>query len=194
MLKSSQRTMKKSHPHWLKNNLMRASKVHLFFAFAYIVQLIAYDASKLITPQVVRNRWIATAVLTGVIAAVYYLSRTRSSSTAQYKFLAWLLILADIAFASYNVYTQRGMASRAVVLFIIPIILSAILMSRAAIIATTVLCTAVYTATSVAYFTNYFNEGYKIELYGEILFYSATFFICAGLLWTFVRAKHSQKV
>lgn len=184
----------KQHPHWLKNALARAAKIHFLLAIAYVAQLIAYDAAKLITPETVRDRWFAVAALTGVAVGVYYLARSQSSTTSQYKLLTWLLIVADIAFAAYNVYTQRGMSSRAVLLFLIPIILSSILMSRVALFSTAILCVAVYTSTAVAYFVNFFNEGYKIELYGEILFYSTTFLICASLLWVSLKTKHTHKV
>lgn len=184
--------MKQKHSHWLKNNLVRVSKVHFLLAIAYVVQIIAYDASKLITPDVVLKRWYWVAALTAVAAVVWYLARSQSGTTVTYKFLAWALIAADIAFATFNVYTQRGMASRAVLLFLIPILVSAILMSRVALFVTAILCVVAYTSASVAYFVNFFNEGYKIELYGEILFYSAVFLVAAGLLWPLVKAKQSK--
>lgn len=184
--------MKQKNSHWLKNNLVRVAKVHFLLAIAYVVQIIAYDASKLITPDVVLKRWYWIAGLTAVAAIVWYLARSQPGTTATYKFLAWALIIADIAFATFNVYTQRGMASRAVLLFLIPILLSAILMSRVSLFTTAILCVTAYTTASVAYFVNYFNEGYKIELYGEILFYSAVFLMAASLLWPLVKTKQNR--
>jgi hypothetical protein len=181
--------MKQKHPNWLKNSLVRISKLHFLLALAYVVQIVAYDAAKLITPDVVLNRWYAIAALTGIAVAVWYLARTQATSTNNYKGLAWLLILSDIAFAAFNVYTQRGMASRAVLLFVIPIVVSAALLSRVSLFATAILAVAAYTTVAVAYFVHFFNEGYKIELYGEIFFYSALLLIIAGLLWAVVRAK-----
>lgn len=181
--------MKQKHPHWLKNSLVRVSQIQLLLGIAYIGQIIAFDAAKLITPEVVLKRWYAVAGLIIVSAAVWYLARGKVTHTNTYKVLAWLLIFADIAFAAFNVYTQRGMASRAVVLFFIPIIISTILLSRVALFATAVICAAVYATTAVAYFVNYFNEGYKIELYGEVLFYCGSFLIAAGLLWAALKSK-----
>jgi hypothetical protein len=183
--------MKQKHPHWLKNGVVRAAKLHFFLAGAYAIQIIAYDAAKLITPEVVLDRWYAVAGLTAVAAAVWYLARSQANGLATAKFLAWTLILTDIAFAAFNVYTQRGMASRAVVLFLIPIVVSSILLSRVALFATAILCAVVYTSVSIAYFVHNFNEGYKVELYGEILFYSAIFIAVAGLLWTVIKTKRS---
>jgi hypothetical protein len=190
MVKSDLEIMKQKHPNYLKNTLVRVSKIHLALVVIYAAQIIAYDASKLITPEALLKRWIAVALLSIVAVAVYYLARSKATTTTIYKLLAWLLILADIAFASFNVYDQRGMASRAVVLFLVPIIVSTILLSRAALFTTAALCTAVYTSAAVAYFVNYFNEGYKIELYGEILFYSGVFAISSALLWAALKTKH----
>lgn len=182
--------MKQKHPHWLKSSLVRVTKTHLLLVAAYVAQIIAYDASKLITPDVVLQRWYAAAALTAVITVVWYLAKSKVNNLSTYKFLTWTLIFADIAFAVFNVYTQRGMASRAVILFLIPIIISAILLSRVALFSTAIVCAVAYTTTSVAYFVNYFNEGYKIELYGEILFYSAVFICAAFVLWSVIKAKH----
>ena len=181
--------MKQKSQNWLKTGLIRVTKVHYLLILAYIVQVMAYDAAKLITPDIVLKRWYAVATLTVVVTAILYECRSKASTTTHFKALAWLLILSDIAFAAFNVYTQRGMASRAVVLFIIPVVVSAILLSRVAVFSSAVIAIAAYTTASVAYFVHYFNEGYKIELYGEILFYSSVFLVVAALLWPVIKAK-----
>lgn len=183
--------MKQKHPHWLKNGLVRVAKIQLILAVVYMAQIIAFDSAKLITPEVVLQRWVAVAALASIAVSIWYVARSKATSLNHYKLLTWGLIVSNIAFAAFNVYTQRGMASRSVALFFIPIIISAILLSRSALFATATLCAAVYTTTAVAYFVNYFNEGYKIELYGEILFYSSLFFVTALLLWAAFKTKRS---
>ncbi len=183
--------MKQNHPHWLKNSLVRVSKIQLALVIIYIAQVIAYDAAKLITPDVVLDRWYAVAAVAAVSTAVWYIARSSASTLNHYKLLAWLLILTNIAFAAFNVYTQRGMSSRAVALFFIPIVIATILHSRVALFSTAILCAVAYTTAAVAYFVNFFNEGYKIELYGEILFYSGLFLIAAALLWTALKSKRA---
>jgi hypothetical protein len=180
---------KAKHSHWLKPALSRVAKIHLVLVVLYIAQIMAYDASKLITPDIVLKRWYAAAGIAVMAVFVWYMARSKSSSLNSYKILTWLVIVSDLLFAAFNVYTQRGMASRAVLLFFIPIIVSAILLSRVALFATAILAVAIYTTVAVAYFVNYFNEGYKIELYGEILFYSGLMLIAAMLLWSTVKAK-----
>lgn len=181
--------MKQKHPHWLKNSLVRVSKIQLVLVLMYVAQVIAFDAAKLITPDVVLKRWYSAAALAAVAVTVWYIARSKATSLNHYKLLTWGLILSNIAFAAFNVYTQRGMASRSVALFFIPIIISAILLSRVALFTTAALCIIVYTTTAVAYFVNYFNEGYKIELYGEISFYSGLFLVAAMLLWAALKSK-----
>jgi hypothetical protein len=166
----------------LRRGIIQISKIYLILALVYVTQIIVYDASKLITPDVVLDRWIAVTLFAAVATVIWYIGHAQAKADASYRWLAWGLTLTGIAFASYNVYAERGMASKAVLLYLIPIIVSAILCSRAAIFATAVLSTIAYALTAVAYFVNYFNEGYKVELYGEITFYSAVFFIAAGLL------------
>lgn len=172
---------------WLHTNLQRASVFHFLLLVGYGIQIVIYDASKVLTPEVVLRRWYALVGLLIVSGVVWYLAHNKGNDIATYKRLTFLLITADIAFASFNVYTQRGMASRAVILYTIPIVLSAILLSRAAIFATALFSAAAYLATAVAYFTYNFNEGYKAELYSEVLFYGFTFIVLAGILSALVR-------
>jgi len=174
----------------LKNSLIRVAKIHLGIVLAYICQIMAYDAAKLITPDVVLKRWYSAAALAILCAVIWYIARSKVRSGNTYKWLTWGIIIADILFAVFNTYTQRGMASRAVLLFIIPIAVAAILVSRVALFSVAIICAAAYTVAAVAYFVNYFNEGYKIELYGEIVFYSIMFFAVAALLWTVIKTKH----
>lgn len=147
----------------------------------------AYDAWNLTNPDNVMYRWIATALLLCIVTYVWYEAHSISVGMATYKRLTCLLITADIAMASFYVYTQRGMASKAVALYAIPIIVSAILASRSALIATSILCIAAYSTTTISYFTLNFNEGYKIELYGETAAYCISFVLLASLLWVSIR-------
>lgn len=180
---------KSSSVHWLRRSLIRVAQLQLIFVVLYVAQIIAYDASKLITPEALMKRWIAAGSLALVAAIVWYLARSQVTTTRNYKLLTWALIVAGIAFAGFNVYTQRGMASRAVLLFVIPIAIATILHSRIALFTAAITSVIVYTTTAIMYFVNYFNEGYKIELYGEILFYSGVLFVITGLLWAALKSK-----
>jgi len=177
---------------WLHSSVVKITGIHFVFVFAYIIQIMIYDAWKLITPQAVLERWVAAAGLLIVTTAVWYFAHRRASSTNIYKRLVWSLILADIAMASFNVYTQRGMASRAVALYAVPIVISTALMSRRALFATATLSIAAYSTSAVSYFVLNFNEGYKIELYGEVTSYCVLFLLLAAFLWVFIRQRNNS--
>lgn len=171
---------------WLRVSLLRVSRAHFLFLAAYALIIIIFDAAKVITPHMILERWIAFALMLATVTLVWYLAHDRSASALYLKRLTFLLITAGIAMATYNVYAQRGMASRAVMLFAIPIITSAILLSRSAIFAVAAFCATAYVTAAVLYFTLHFNEGYKAELYGEVGFYIAVFFTLASLLATII--------
>ena len=174
---------------WLHSNVLRLSRVHFIYVLVFSAQTVIYDAWNLVAPNAVMNRWIMTAILLIVTSIVWYLAHNTAKTTLSLKALVFLLIITDIATASFNVYTQRGMASRAVMLYAIPIAVSAVLLSRVALFTTAAISAAAYFATAYAYFVLNFNEGYKIELYGEVGFYCAIFFVLAAMLWVAVRSK-----
>lgn len=169
--------------------LITAIKAHFMLIAIYIAQLILFDSSKLIAPEIVKERWISIALLTVSCALIAYLVNINPKNIQLHRILIFVLATADIAFASHNVYISRGMASRAVFLFVIPMMVVALLMSLSALLLTATICAAVYITTTVSYFVNNFNEGYKVELYGEIGFYSAMFYVVAYLLWAIVKNR-----
>lgn len=180
------------HPNKYKSSEVRTrtrkvASIHFLYILILAAQIMVFDAGKLVDPNSILRHWIATGIFAVITTAVWYLSRNRSGNPATSKKLLWVLIVADIAIASFNVYVQRGMASKAVLLFVIPIIVSAALARRSALVATAILSTAAYVVTCVAYFVLNFNEGYKLELYSETSFYSALFIVIALLLWVFIR-------
>lgn len=178
---------------WLQTGIIRACRVHFYIIGVYAIYIIASDATHLITPTVVYQRWLAAGLLLATTAIVWYFSRAANKNTNFYRTLLYALILADIAFASFNVYTQRGMASRAVFLFAVPIMVSALLLSRTATLMTATLATAAYVLVAVKYFVDFFNEGYKAELYIEVGFYAACFYALASLIGVIIRFKTAEK-
>lgn len=171
---------------------LRVSKFHFAYVLLFVAQTIVFHASKVTTPDLALKRWVAVSLLAVITTFVWLLCRTRPATTGVYRTAISALIAADIAFAAFNVYTQRGYASKAVFLFLIPIIVSAVLLNRSALFATAVISIAVYSTTVVMYFVNNFNEGYMSEMYAELGFYSGLFLVIAGLLWATIH-KHSAR-
>lgn len=169
--------------------LLSFCKIHFAMAGLFIAQIILYDASMLINPEAVLDRWFVVSILLLVNGFIWYFVKSKSGDIIPYRALLMSMIMVDLALASFTVYSTRGMASRAVILFVIPIIISGLLKSRSALYATAIASVAVYSLTAIAYFVWNFNEGYKVELYGEIGFYSAIFLVVAALLSKLLRFK-----
>lgn len=161
---------------------VKLAQAHFFFIFAFVATTVAQDAAQLIAPDAVLQRWKGMAALAVVTTGVWYFGRTKKNNIALQKWLIAGLVLAGIVFASYIVYAERGMASPAVALYAIPIITSAALLNRSAVFAAAILSSAAYAYASVKYFVDFFNEGYKIQLYSTIGFYIAGFFVLAFLI------------
>ncbi len=161
-------------------------------ALAYSIQLMAFDGGHLITPDVVLLRWIAVGVLIAASTLTWFIARSRLAKPETDRFVVWLLIFVDIGFAAFNIYTQRGMASRGVILYVIPMCLATVLRSKSALFTTAILGITAYVGAVVAYFALHFNEGYKLEIYGETGFYAAVLLLIAAMLWAVLRTSNNK--
>lgn len=173
---------------WLQTNTVRIARLHFVLVAMYAIFAILYDAWKLVTPQALQERWTVVVAMLVVTTAVWFVSRNMALKAAAYRILVGVLVAMDIAFAGFAVYSGRGMASRGVALFALPIIVSAIALSRSALFATATLSAGIYSYAAIKYFTDHPSEGYKVELYGDLFFYSASFFLLAATLWAVVRS------
>ncbi len=162
---------------------LRIAKFHFVYVGLFVAQTIIFHATKVITPELLLQRWVAVAALAIITVVVWLSARTRSASITSYRTLISIVIVADIAFAAFNVFTQRGYASKSVFLFIIPIIVAAALLNRTALYSAAVLSVIAYTTAVIVYFVANFNEGYMSEMYAEIGLYSGLFIGIAYLLW-----------
>lgn len=174
---------------WLQLSVLRLSRAHYWFVAAYAMLTIVLDAWNLIPFDGLGYRWGLAGLLLVVVTIVWYLSRVNNKPTSFYKGLVFALIIVDILVASYLVYLDRGMASKYVVLYAVPIISSAVLLSRSALFASATLCVVGYMSGVLRYYTEHPGEGYKIEMYSTVLFYSAIFLLLSALLWIVVRTK-----
>ncbi len=168
-------------------DIAKIAWLHFPFVAAYSTIVIIYDAWQLLPSTAILQRWTMGMLLLAISAVVWFLSKYRNGGSIYYQLIAFVLIISDILFAGFNVYHQRGMASRTVFFFILPLIVAAALRSKMALLSTAVLCIAAYIFAAVRYFATYPGEGYKIELYGELGFYSALFVLLAYFLWALVR-------
>ncbi|HSX18415.1 MAG TPA: hypothetical protein VLE51_03610 [Candidatus Saccharimonadales bacterium] len=178
--------------HWLQTTTVRVMRVHFLYIAVYIVATVVFDSWNLYTHQAVSQLWTAAGVLLAVITILWYLARMNYANKSFYIFIVLTLILADIIFASYNVYWQHGLASKAVMLFTVPIVTAAALRSRSTLLATTTLCAVAYSTVSVRYFFQNYGLSYRVELWGTIGLYSAIFFVLALILMVIILPKNER--
>ena len=181
----------------IKNSLQTAvqkiTKIHFAYVGLYMASLVAFDSWNLIAHEGVVWRWQAASTLLVVNAVCWYLARTKLSGRMPYKLVALALVVADIIFASFNVSWERGMASKSVVLFAVPIVIAAVLHSRRAILAATTFSAAAYSFVMVRYFHLHYGEGFKVELYGTIALYCGLFYILAMLLMAIIKPQTTDR-
>lgn len=162
--------------------LLRITRVHFVYILIYMASLIIFDSWNLLSHGDVAKRWTAAGSLMIVNLIIWYLCRAKLNNDKLYRFLLIVLIACDILFAAVNVYWQRGMSAKSVMLFAIPIISAGLAKSRSLVLSTTGISAAAYSIAAVRYFNDNYGQGYKIELYGEIFFYSGILLIIALLM------------
>lgn len=160
--------------------ILRLARIHFVYVLAFAAMIIVADSWALIAPESTLRRWTMAAIMLVTTTAVWYAARQKPR--AWQARLPYALIILDIAVATFMVYEERGMASRGVALYAIPLVVAALTGSRSTVLATASLSTAAYGMAAIRYFVTYFNEGYKVELYATIGFYSVMFFVLAALL------------
>ena len=178
--------------HWLQTSAVRVTRVHFIYIAAYILATIIFDSWNLYTHEAVTQLWTAAGILLVINTVLWFLARQTYANKSLYVFNILALVLADIAFATYNVYWQQGLTSKSVLLFTVPIITAAVLRSRSTLLGTTTLCAAAYSTVSVRYFFENYGQGYRVELWGTIGLYSAVFFILALLLMVIIKPTNEK--
>jgi len=170
----------------------KITNVHFLYIAAYMVSIVVFDSWNLLAHEAVVDFWTAAGVMLILNTLLWYLSRYRFTTDTAYRFTILALIVADIIFASFTVYWERGLASSSVILFAVPIVTAAVLRSRNTVLATATLCAAGYSIAAVRYFYQHYGESFRVELYGEIGLYSAVFFILAALVLILIKPADSR--
>lgn len=174
--------MAKDKNSWLQQGSLGVARVRFAFIGLLAVFNIVGDAWHLIAPGAILQRWMLIGVALVANALLWYGSRAQGRSAFYYRFLIYLQIALDICIATSLVYSERGIASKAVLLYILPIASSAVLLSRSALYATATVCTAVYGLTVIRYQFLNPGEAYKVELYASFVFYGLVFLVVAAVL------------
>jgi len=173
----------------LQRDIDWLSQVHLFYTFVFGVLIIASRAWNLIPVEAAWQRWTLVLVMLAWTLSIWRFGRDKSKDPLYYQVLVWLLALLDVVVASFVVYSQRGIASRGLALYVLAIVTIGTLLDRTALLGIAAISATAYAAASLSYAYIHPGENYKIELYGELAFYCSVFFIIASLVWLVVRSK-----
>ena len=159
----------------------QVSRVNFFFIALYATSIIIFDSGNLIAREAVYQRWTLAVVLLIVNTFVWYITRHINGAFLQ-KLMVWVLVVTELIFAGYMIYWERGMASMSTLLFALPIVTAGMLLSRTATLATSTLAIATYSFAAMKYFYDYFNEGYRLQLYGQMVFFGGVFLTIAWIV------------
>ena len=149
-------------------SLTRATRTIYFFIALYMLSIVIFDSGNLITRESIIDRWTLVTVLLVVNTFVWF-GASQKWPFLTIKIPVALLTLTLIVFAGFMTYWERGMASTSTILYALPILVIAIAKNRHALMATTILAAGTYAFASVRYFNDYFNEGYRVQLWGTIV-------------------------
>ena len=154
-------------------SITRASRTVYFFIAIYMLSIIIFDSGNLITREAIIQRWTIATLLLLVNTAVWFSASQKSpviAKTLPVPLLAAVLLI----FAGFTTYWERGMASTSTIFYALPILVIALSKNRHALQAFAILSAGTYAFASVKYFNDYFNEGYRVQLWGTILLVSST--------------------
>lgn len=165
----------------MHDKLLKFLKLNFAVILTYGIFTTLYEAWQLITPYALMVRWILFCLVI-VLASLIWLYVRRQTSPRAVKRAVASLIAANIAFVSANIYFERGMASRAVMLYSLPIIAAGLFRSKSATFLSALFCALAYSLSAIWYSVVHPSEGYKIEIYGTIIFYCTFMFVMAGLV------------
>jgi hypothetical protein len=169
------------------------TKVHFGYVLLYMLSIVTFDTWNLIPHEGIVWRWQAATVLLAVNAICWYLARTKLGFRDAYKLVGIALIVADVIFAAYNVYWDRGIASPMVALFAVPVVLAAVLHSRRAILGAAVLAIGGYSLSCVKYFHLHYGEALKVQLYGTVLLFCGVSLVLAFLLMIIIKPQATDR-
>lgn len=169
--------------------LPKLARYNFYFLAALSLFTIIFDGGNVLARQAIYYRWMITAALF-VVFVLFWITVKKSPSKNVIFGSLVLCVLAELALAGFMTYWERGMASTSTILYMMPIASIAYAKSRTYTVGVSLMASATYIGASTKYFYDFFNEGYRVQLYGEIFFYSAVFLIGG---WIVANLAHAAK-
>lgn len=173
-------------------DLTRVTRTVYFFIALYMLSIVIFDSGNLITREAIVDRWTAATILLVINTFVWVVASQKASVST--RFIAVCILCVGLTiFAGLTTYWERGMASTSTIFYVLPLLVIATLKNRHAIIGTAILTIGAYAFASVRYFNDFFNEGYRIQLWGSILIMSASILTAAWLIMIIAGLRHDSR-
>ncbi len=172
-------------------NLVHITRTLYFFIAIYAVSIAIFDAGNLITRDALVDRWTALFVIFVINTIAWFIAAQGTEYSK--KILTIISTLALLLFAGAITYLERGMASTSTVLYALPILIAATLKNRHTLFATTALCVGTYSFATIKYFNDFFNEGYRIQLWGSIILFSGVLIVVNWLVMNLTGLRRDSK-
>ena len=172
--------------------LTRISRTIYFFSFFIGLSIVIFDSGNLITREAVIQRWTLLTLLLVANTIAWIVAATAKQKSHKSTGIV-LLSVFMLIFAGYITYWERGMASSSTIFYVLPLLVIATLRNRHALLATATLAATTYAFAAVKYFNDFFNEGFRIQLWGNIVLYGGTIFVCAWLIMVITDLRHDSK-
>ena len=161
--------------------LQKLAKFNFLFVVGFALHTIIFDGGNVLTRQGVYHRWLFFALLLAVYTA-YWAACKKATKSYQIFRVLLLCVTAELVLAGFITYWERGMASTSTILYALPIASMALWRSRTYTIGVSILASATYALAATKYFYDFFNEGYRVQLYGEIFFYAVIFIVVGSII------------
>jgi len=163
-------------------DITRATRTLYFFIAFFAASIVIFDAGNLITREAVIQRWSVLTALLVANTCVWFYNSSENRSVSVRTALVGLLVIVLIAMSGLITYWERGMASTSTILYVVPLLVVATIKNRHALLATATVSAAAYCFSAVKYFNDFFNEGFRIQLWGNLVLISGIIFTCAWLI------------
>ena len=169
----------------------RVTRTIYFFLGFFALSIIVFDSGNLITRESVIDRWTLLSVLL-VINTLVWLASSRSLKSTQ-ALAVTTLAATTLVFAGFMTYWERGMASTSTILYALPLLIIATIKNRHALLAFAVLSAGTYAFAAVKYFNDFFNEGFRVQLWGSIILYTGAILAITWLIMIIAGLRHDSR-
>lgn len=174
-------------------DLTRVTRTIYFVLGFYALSIVIFDSGNLLTRDAVVDRWLIFTFVLVTNTFAWYIAAQKDSFFVKPPVAIVLLGTSLLLFAGLSTYWERGMASTSTILYVLPLLVVATLKNRHLLMTTAVLAVGTYAFAAVKYFNEFFNEGYRVQLWGHILLYGGIIFGATWLIMILTGLRHDSR-